>query len=71
MAGNEARRLPDLTYRLELLTHGRQTCQRHGQDGRLGVDGVLELVGRSFEAQLRQLEAEDFVGLLKDAPGSA
>ena len=71
VASDEARRLPVLTDGLELFAHRGQAGQRHGQNGRLGVDRVFELVGRALEAQLRQLEAEDLVGLLEDAPRGA
>ena len=70
VAGDEAWRLPLLTERLESLAHRGQARQRHGQDGRLRVDRVFELVGWTFEAQRRQLEAEDLVGLLEHPPRS-
>ena len=42
---------------------------RHGEEGRLGIVGALEHVFRTFGHELREREAEDFVGLLHNLLG--
>jgi len=55
-----------LPHGLPALAQHIETGDAHGKDGRLGVDRVVEILFRSFEAHARQREAEDLVGALKD-----
>src|SRR5438094_936394 len=51
-----------LAHRLPALAHHVQAGDAHGQDGGLGVDGVVQLLLGSFEAEPAQPETEDVVG---------
>ena len=55
-----------LPHGLPALAQHIETGDAHREDGRLGVDRVVEILFGSFEAHARQREAKDLVSALKD-----
>ena len=51
------------------LAERAEAGHAHGQDRRLGVDGVVQLLGRTLEAEPGEGEAQDLVSLPEDPPG--
>ena len=67
MTGERLRR--DLDAGLQrLLAHRLQEGEARGEDGGLGVDGQVELLGRTLEDHLGQRDAERLVGALDRPP---
>ena len=54
--------------RRQALMQGLQASHADGQDGRLRVDGILQLLLGPSEAKLGDGEAQEAVGLVKDGP---
>jgi len=68
MAGHGVR--PQLDTGLpSLLTHRLQESDAGRQDGRLGVDRQVELLGGSLQDEARQGEAQGCIGLLQRGRG--